>query len=133
MILLSLDLGIKTGWAVLGLRPNNDPVIYDHGEVGEYDAGLVFPQLKQEWEPDSVLMEKPVLAFPGPLQDDLRRVMLIASAIYPHHETVTPSQWKPSPYSRYPLPRGTSKHVRDAVRMGVWWLKTVWIPANVTQ
>jgi hypothetical protein len=131
--LLTLDIGITTGWCAFWVdgQPDDEWGMHDYGTIKDEDLGEVLPQLRQEWKPDHVVMEKPFLAHPGPLQRDLQTAVLVATSVFPLHVSIAPAQWKPSPWAKYPLPRGTSPHVRDAVRMGIWWLKSAWDPANV--
>lgn len=135
MNLLSLDLGLTTGWAHLLMREvqrfgEHEFLVEDYGIISEEDLGEVLPQLRQDVQPDLVLMEKPVI-MPGQLGRELQSAVTVACAVFPRHVETTPAQWKPSPYSSYPLPRGTSPHARDAVRMGIWWLKSAFHPSMI--
>ena len=134
MDLLTLDLGVTTGWAWLRIY---DPVnryftIENYGDIPVATLLDSLQALTSYGKPDVVLMEKPLLTYPGRLQNQLRIAVSAAETVFPTHEIVTPSQWKPSPYSSYPLPSGSSQHSRDAVRMGVWWLKSAWVPDTTT-
>lgn len=130
MNLLTLDLGVTTGWCQFWVdgQPDDEWGITDYGDAHLDDLGRVLPSLARDQIYGAVILEKPLLSHPGPLQKQLHTVVTMAEAVFPMHISITPSQWKPSTWSRYPLPSGTSQHVRDAVRMGVWWLKSAWDP-----
>lgn len=126
MQILTLDIGVTTGWALLWAKGREDDEwgITSCGDAHmDDDLALTLARLQRE-RPNTVVMEKPLLSFPGPLQHQLRTAVTMAELTFPLHESVTPAQWKSSPAARYPLPRGTSVHARDAVRMGIWWLKS---------
>ena len=120
MRLLSLDLGLTTGWALL----DEDGVVLNCGDVEqerykEWLKGFIY-----EWEPDASVVEKPVI-IRGPLGDQLAEIIqdTLLEALHPIH-FVTPAEWKQHPIAKAKVPRKVSAHTKDAIRMGIWWLKT---------
>lgn len=116
--LLSLDLGVTNGWAVLNLDgPLEDCIV----ESGSTDLALL-----ERWlttllilrRPRWSVAEKPVI-IRGPLGDQMHEAISITERVLSHQvEMWTPSQWKPHPLAKTPLPRGLTPHERDAIRLG---------------
>ena len=116
MKLLSLDLGITTGYAVL----DEDLVI--EANTAHYSVfEKVLKGLRDDYLISFSVAERPVI-IRGQLGDQLQEIINITS-----HELmrqvvfVDPAQWKPTLWGKYPLPRGTSPHVKDAIRLGLWY------------
>jgi len=124
---LSLDLGLTTGWALLD-RTAAAETPYDyskalvaHGTIDEveYERELKFLLLK--YTPRWSVAEKPVI-FRGQLGDHLERIVQSTRVILDHQVVeITAPEWKNSPYRTYPCPRGISAHERDAIRFGAWY------------
>jgi len=121
--LLTLDLGVTTGWAVF---QNRELVNYSQTTMLNSDL----PLLLAEYNPDIVILEKPVI-FRGPLGDDLQKIIALAH-YFANGRTVIecePSDWKPTPAAKSPVPKGTSQHEKDAIRMGLCFIQ-YWLQGN---
>lgn len=116
--LLSLDLGITTGYAV----------IWANGELhesGNLNSGFMVTSLA-EWitilQPSRSVAELPVIVR-GKLGDELQTVVdATKKALTRQVDLVDPAEWKQTPWKKHPLPRGLSTHERDAIRLGLWYL-----------
>lgn len=118
--ILSLDVGITTGFAVLDVDGLElDSTLLVHGTIEA--SGL------EKWLNTLLLMHKPrwsVAEMPiivrGKLGNQLQKIVITVKRTLDHQvEEITPSEWKPHPLAKTPLPRGLTTHERDAIRLGL--------------
>lgn len=129
--LLSLDLGITTGYCVLRMEPfkGGRAEIEEHGTIlFQKDA----PNAVQKYEGilqritlDNLVSfsvaERPVI-YRGALGADLQRVVDATSAVLMRQvEFVDPTRWKSTPFRRHPTPKNLTPHERDAIRLAYWY------------
>lgn len=123
---LSLDLGITTGWCVRFL----DGELMAFGTLkfeteDSYEKALT--ELILRYLPSYVIAEAPVLIARGELQGKLASMIAATKRVIRQRcDWVTPNEWKPK-YGRAHLPlqfRGSTTHEKDAYRISDWWLKT---------
>jgi hypothetical protein len=121
MIILALDPGYTTGWCKIEVEDKKPKYIFS-GNI-DYKDGLlahaVTQLLKDELE-TRVVIER----LPYGIPPILRAVEFEIKRLAGNYDLVAPSEWKPIT-RRYPLPKldwRTSRHERDAWRMGVFWL-----------
>lgn len=119
--LLSLDLGLTTGYAVIW----SDGTIQ---ESGNFTADFILSGDFKEWAtmpeamPSRSVGERPLI-FRGKLGNDLERIVKAVEQVLTRQiDFVTPAEWKQTPWKKHPLPRGLSTHERDAIRLGLWYL-----------
>jgi hypothetical protein len=117
--LLSLDVGLTTGWAVHDTRST----LLAYGEVDFAEERLVrFEELRDKWMPSWTVVEPPVIER-GVLGDQLSEVIHEVKLTFNRQiVNVLPAQWKPHPLASTPCPRGTTTHMKDAIRLGVWYI-----------
>lgn len=117
--LLALDLGITTGYAVFKMDGSEDPVEY--GEILEHDLGDRLRQIMLGHLISYSVCEDPVIVRGG-LGDRLAALLAVVNIVCTRQvKHIGPAQWKQTPFSRTPCPRGTSTHVKDAIRLGRWY------------
>lgn len=121
--LISLDLGLTTGYAVLDIESN----IVEHGVLLEDTLSEGLQDLIRKHTFSYAVVEKPVI-FRGELGDKLTEVIFTTNHFFPASTArwVGPDAWKPTPYGQAEVPKGITTHERDAIRMGLWfiaWLK----------
>lgn len=124
MRLLSLDLGITTGFAVLS--PSGG--IFAYGDLLNEDIEPLqfkLAAIKDVWKPTHVCVEKPLIVGRNQLARDLERVVRNCLFVWPHPVEITPAQWKQTPFRAEPCPRGASPHARDAIRLGLYYLSSL--------
>jgi hypothetical protein len=103
------------------------PDVIEEWVCGEWNFAEFQPQLEKflrlYGEPGVIVAEKPQLMYPGHLQEKLRKVVSQTEQACPNVQFVTPSRWKPS-HANHPVPMNmkTTPHMRDAYRMGIWYL-----------
>lgn len=132
-VLLSIDPGLTTGWALL--TPLGD--VLDCGnllaeDVGEGILGIIAKEQDSGLDVDALVEVFP-LATAGDLSASLRKVVLDIEAALTSRKvptfTVTPGVWKTSSVPETP-PMLTGKegrltrHERDAIRMGRYHLRS---------
>lgn len=116
--ILSLDLGITTGYAVYQ-RPGTHLIAY--GDIEEERFDLDLRELVRQFTPAEVVVEAPVIVR-GELGNRLQTLVTYAHVIlHPHVLFVDAARWKPTPYAKAECPKGLSQHARDAIRLGLWF------------
>jgi hypothetical protein len=123
--LLSLDLGITTGYAFVDGKGS----ILEHGTI-KFVEGEQFAALYRKLEPRHVVAEPPVIVR-GSLGDELTWVITSVRSLIPSVVEVPPGAWKDSWWAQAKTPRGISQHERDAIRMAWWYLDTRLKTANI--
>lgn len=125
-MILSLDPGVTTGWAVLD--PSGD--VRDTGNFLPEDLREGLTGVVQCWAPDQVIVEVFPLAATGHLAAILREVVATITEVLTDYslqvDKVTPGVWKTSsaPVSEKEWQgEKTTPHQRDAIRMGRYHLK----------
>lgn len=116
---LTLDLGVTTGWAFFRGGGLESGTITDH-----YND---LPNLLSDKGPDVIVVEKPLIVGRGELATKLQRII----ALFDFHAQgrrweiveVSPGQWKPTPEGKAPTPKKLTQHERDAIRMGLWYFR----------
>lgn len=125
MKVLTIDLGVTTGWCVRELH--GDLIALGEVEYSEDDMDELWRALVQRYLPSYVVIEAPVLIARGELQGKLARLIQSCRNVFKNNtEWVTPSQWKQR-YGKTSLPdtgSTPSAHMKDAYRISEWWLKT---------
>lgn len=123
---LSLDLGITTGWCVRTV--NGELMAYgtlQYNGGPDYEHALT--QLILHYLPSYVVAEPPVIDGRGKLQRDLQEVVARTKVVIRQGMTwVDPADWKQR-FGKAKLPpqfRGSSTHEKDAYRISEYWLKT---------
>lgn len=115
---LSLDVGVTTGYAVHFLHP------FGLVTTGTADVDVLEHTLRDILllhTPSHSVAERPVIVR-GPLGDKLERAMSIVRVALDHQvEFVDPSQWKQTRFSELGCPGGLTTHERDAIRLGAWY------------
>lgn len=116
--ILSLDLGITTGYAVYQ-KPG--PHLIACGDIGEDKFDLDLKALVRKFTPAEVVVEAPVIVR-GELGNRLQALVTHAHVIlHPHVLFVDAARWKPTPFAKAECPKGLSQHARDAIRLGLWF------------
>lgn len=119
--LLSLDVGITTGFAVLSLPSFDAPDLIENGAVQKHGLREELKRLLRQYLISYSVAERPVIVR-GPLGDNLQECMAIVNAELPRQvEWVDPAQWKSTPFAKTPCPRNLTPHERDAIRLGRWY------------
>lgn len=122
--LLSLDLGVTTGWAVF-----ESDIWYPsiHGTCSVEDFASQMDEIELIWgRAEKIVLEKPIIVR-GNLGNILEGLLWIAHQVLREHENVVevqPSEWKPHPIASSPVKKGITVHERDAIRIGRWYLAT---------
>jgi hypothetical protein len=136
---MSLDLGITTGWCV---RDTVTEELVARGTVGwpennDVTSSLVaaFQSLVQRYLPSHVVIEAPVIEnVRGELGGKLSTLITAAKVTFKANtDWVTPAQWKPR-FGTHPLPadfKPSTTHERDSYRILQWWLNTRRTSTNV--
>ena len=124
MILLSLDPGVTTGWAVLGRYD-----IYDCGNLLDEDLRVSLIGVIEKWAPSEAVVELFPLSAQGQLATTLRHVVYTIEELLLDYGIPTtgyaPGQWKTSSAPKSPDTwdgTRTTTHQRDAIRMGKYHL-----------
>jgi hypothetical protein len=127
--LLSLDLGLTTGYAVILFFPEapgdleKDAQLHEHGvlEYGTYRSQL--SNLLSRHYISHYVAESPVI-IRGQLGTQLQEIIThTKSVLIRQVEFVDPTRWKSTPFKRYPTPKKLTPHERDAIRLGMWYVK----------
>lgn len=131
-LLLSLDLGKTTGYAVIQMKPGEQKTlqIVETDNIAHTVYQDTLKNLMRRWLISYSVAEKPVI-FRGELGDILQDVILDTSQVLMRQvDFVNPSDWKATPYKNYPIPETKppssklSPHQKDAIRLGVWYANT---------
>lgn len=124
-MILALDIGLTTGYAAITNTSHGefifDVEVEEHGEMGNTVIEMALPVLLRDHAPREIVIEPPLLIFPGALRDSLQIVVDHVKRLCPRAVEIKPAQWKDSPFGATPLPRGLSAHERDAIRLGLWY------------
>jgi len=123
---LALDLGITTGFAVFSTlggysdKPGEPELLgYWHLFEEEYQKGI--EDLDRLHNFSFVVAEEPII-FRGKLGTRLLRIVTQTMAAFGDRLTmVDASRWKSTPFKTAPIPPCPSPHVRDAIRLGLWY------------
>lgn len=70
-----------------------------------------------------VLVEAPPM-WGGNNRAITQRVEELLRKVFPDAHWANPGQWKNTPASRTPVPRGLTQHEKDVIRFGRWYLST---------
>ena len=132
MRILTLDIGIDTGCAVLespttlGTAGNSGqlmPSILHTRTIHRTDLSEALQHLEKEFGPyDQVFFEEPIPQR-GKLGDDLRKAILACRYMYPGATNIAPGQWKSYLYiarMNLPLHVDATQHEKDATRLGIY-------------
>lgn len=121
--LLALDIGITTGYAVYSVGAHGiPPKLKEIGDIQEENFEQTVKYLRDKYTVSYSVAERPVI-MRGDLGNRLARLIAITDHELSHQiRFIDPSRWKSSPARKAPTPRGTSQHVKDAIRIGVWYL-----------
>ncbi len=115
--LLSLDVGLTTGWAQF-----YDGKLIANGAATLIQLEPILFELRLYWQFDHVVVEPPLLVYRGDLADNLKKAMKVVESIFPKIDRIQPSDWKGTPASKTKLAKGLTQHERDAIRMGLWFI-----------
>jgi hypothetical protein len=120
--LLSLDLGLTTGFAIFD--PYADMSLDGHGHILKDDLEQTLKRFLKDHLVRWSVAERPVI-IRGSLGDQLQEVISITRRVLDHQVTlVDPAQWKQSPSAKITLPRGLSTQEIDDIRLGFWFQET---------
>lgn len=121
-MILSIDPGVTTGWAVL----TGDGAVVESGNLKPEDVADGLAAILMRRAIQAVVVEKFPVGASGGLSDTLRDVVLLIDAVLLgarlRPERVTPGVWKTSSEPKVTAP-GLTQHERDAIRMGRWFLR----------
>jgi hypothetical protein len=118
--LLSLDLGLTTGYAVIWYSGE----IHETGNLPWESIDSVLKEWVPLILPTAAVAEAPII-FRGELGRKLESVTDAAKKhLAGRLEIIHPAAWKNSKYKRAKVPRGLTVHERDAIRLGLWYLHT---------
>ena len=117
---LSLDIGLTTGYAVVYARQDDWPIIA-MGVISEKDFAQDLRLILSERRPDKVIAERPVI-IRGDLGDRLADLIAKTKEVVPQVEWFDAASWKQSPVKKHPMPRGIQTHTKDAIRFAIWYL-----------
>jgi hypothetical protein len=115
---LTLDLGVTTGWAFFAGR-------LEYGTITDHYKFL--PELVRDLDPTEIIVEKPLIVGNGSLATKLQKIIALTDYAIQGRTwqvvEVRPGQWKPTPEGKAPVPKGITQHERDAIRIGLWYLR----------
>jgi hypothetical protein len=126
VLLLSLDPGLTTGWAIL----DEAGAIVATGTIDHHDVRIALIRILREQKLDHAVLETVPLEAPGHLADSLRHVLATLGGMLTTYQVemtyILPGVWKtssvPQPEARWAGKR-LSIHQRDAIRMGRYYLR----------
>ena len=117
MKVLSIDPGVTTGWSVVGKEK-----VYESGTLRLSTSGALgfrffLRAVVNQHSPDAVVIER------GPSHErQSNNLMLRQDGIlneeFPDAQWMTPNEWKPTPRGKSKVPKGTTQHEQDSIRMG---------------
>ena len=115
--LVSIDAGIETGFASFAYGQFAGAVTVPDNKLDES-----LERIKLHF-PDKVIIER-CIAGPSPNGRRLGAVMAKLEMAFPDAEMYLSGHWKPVA-AGWPIPPGATqtRHERDCLRMGLWWLK----------
>lgn len=122
--LLSLDLGVTSGYAVHTL----EGTLLGYGSFYADECWERMKELLHLHGLISYTVAEPPILMRGPYADALAYVLSRARITYDRQiQWVNPAQWKQTPVGKSKLPLELSprpdQHARDAIRIGRWWLQ----------
>jgi hypothetical protein len=121
MIILSLDPGYTTGWCKIEVEDEKPKYLFS-GNTDKANLTHAISSLLRPETINRIVVERLPYQLPPIMSAiDVEIRALIKEREY---KLVAPAEWKPIT-GRYPLPKldwRTTKHERDAWRMGVFWL-----------
>lgn len=121
--LLALDIGITTGYAVW-VHIQDEWCLYTYGEISEEQYEDHLGDVVSFTRANLFVAERPVV-IRGQLGDRLARLIVATEVLLSDVRIINAADWKSSPSKKFHCPRGTSAHVKDAIRLGHWYLKTL--------
>lgn len=117
--LLVLDIGLTTGYAIYMIETGD---LMEYGEITEHAYRQELKRLRDQHVVSRSIAERPLIVR-GKLGDRLQKLIAITDQeLMRQIEYCEAKDWKPSPSSKHPTPRGTSQHIKDAIRIGHWYL-----------
>ena len=127
---LSLDVGLTTGWAVHEIRfqvgtwdPGSGIALKAHGILLEGDYAHDLSQLILKYMVRRSVAEYPLVK-PGKLGSRLARLIQDTEHVLMRQvDTIRPVDWKDSRWADHPVPLETTRHEKDAIRIGVWYIQ----------
>lgn len=117
MIVLALDAGVTTGFAIL---KSDDLRILSHGVISETDLALTCERLAGV--ADEVVIELALIKR-GSLGARLEVVHETLLDVFPDAMKIDASKWKGSRAARSMVPKGIPTHVKDAIRIARWYVE----------
>lgn len=144
MVILSLDPGVTTGWAIVRKK---DGALLGMGNFDQYELGsgldLLIRMMHREGHEVRVVVEE-VPQVGGVRGELAQQLAFVAQTI--HHwveevyeleaEYILPGTWKPAPSTKLVHPpsdwRGMalSQHMKDAFGLAQYWMNKNWRPAR---
>jgi hypothetical protein len=119
MNLLVFDPGITTGyaWFCAGQRQES-------GAIGENVLEEGLKSLRAKISNGLVVVAERTVAPPNStLGRDLEQIERLIAGTFPNINWIKAADWKASPAKRFQIHKGAGPHERDAIRIGVWWMK----------
>lgn len=118
MIILSLDIGVTTGWAVI-----EGDYLHDYGQFPEDTFSNLLNVVIERYKPEFIVAEKPLIML-GELGAKLQKKINQTNYRLDGRRGfiwIRPSDWKDSRQSNWAVPKGSSQHEKDAIRMAQWY------------
>lgn len=122
MTLLSVDLGVTTGLAVLSL--DGEVLSHEAINVRQLQSRLLF--LSETFVISHVVCERPII-MRGPLGEELAYGLSELEIVFedPKPYYVEAHWWKSHPLAKQAEPKVGTAHERDAIRLGWVYLRRV--------
>jgi hypothetical protein len=117
MRVLSIDPGITTGWALI-----DGPSVTATGTCTT-DQMSTTVEVWLKLDPHVVVIEFVLSVTSSKLNQELTKIADVLRRLFPRASYVRPGQWKPVMEHVALDVKGISKHERDAIKMGFWWLR----------
>lgn len=118
MSLLIVDLGVRSGVAVLSLQ--GDVLSHETVHVDDLEKRLL--SLFRTFDVEHYVVERPVI-YRGHLGEELARGLSIVEMVSKEPFYIEANWWKSHPRARLDVPAGCTPHERDAIRMGWVYLR----------
>ena len=122
MRILAIDPGHTTGWCKIEVEDEKPKYVFSGNIDHEKSFSHAIHSLLNDLSLTKTIVERPPYNLP-PIMGRVVGDVILAICERPM-TYVSPAEWKPIT-GRYPLPKldwRTTRHERDAWRMGVFWL-----------
>lgn len=117
MKVLSIDPGITTGYALLDEEGN----VLNVGEASQLNLKESLSKFLGI-EDLEVVVESIPIPTRSKMNERLLLILSIINGLFSEQTKISPGTWKPTPVAFHPCPPGVSKHCKDAIRLGVYYI-----------